>query len=628
MKEEEEEKGIDLTSFDDDDDALIQEDYESVLAAAEEGAGGGTTTRRIKSIGHSSSLGSVSSCYLAGGGDNNSVNTSSSTTPPPMMKKSKVLFAIKWTVVGILMVAGTVVSTTSYLYSRTNEQTRFEEHFHHDAKRLISNFYLLHSNKMWAAMTLFSAYTALENYNNEGIQYPNVTLPEFDGQTNGGLESSKSDSIFFAPILLTPQTKKSWEEYAVQHQELAGINGTSSFHNRTIEEGVFRLLDDDESNNYKQELVDDSGEDGFTAPIWQINPPTEKRHLQMFNLNSVKRLQKTIFLAMFLRLPFFSNTLDEKTADFFLGTGERSLPRSLFLLPCLNKVGGTRVMGMLALEIDWIQYFDDVVGYGHDTDIVLRNTCGRQAHTFQVQRSGTIYRGEGDLHDAGYDRFKQGTTLGGFRDHWLKKHASRAGVTVLPDQGSAIDNLANATFLTEHEICVYSIDIYPTRRYDAQFTTAVPLGSVLVTVAVFVAAIFLFFIYDLLVERRQSQVLKSAANADAIVKSLFPAVVRDKLFRDAASRSNNNNNTTNKHHHHHHQRRLSLTIRRNSNQSEMTTDNNNNDRMMMMGFPILTTPKIRLTNFLSGTTAENTADREFDEPIAELFSNTTVVRTT
>jgi hypothetical protein len=63
-------------------------------------------------------------------------------------------------------------------------------------------------------------------------------------------------------------------------------------------------------------------------------------------------------------------------------------------------------------------------------------------------------------------------------------------------------------------------------RYETKnriyFTTAV--------VAIFVFASFVFLLYDYLVERRQRVVLKKAVHSTAIVDSLFPSNVRDRLF--------------------------------------------------------------------------------------------------
>ena len=49
---------------------------------------------------------------------------------------------------------------------------------------------------------------------------------------------------------------------------------------------------------------------------------------------------------------------------------------------------------------------------------------------------------------------------------------------------------------------------------------------------VFLFAISVFFMYDFFVERRQTKVMLTATQSSAIVNSLFPANVRDRLMEE------------------------------------------------------------------------------------------------
>jgi hypothetical protein len=42
-----------------------------------------------------------------------------------------------------------------------------------------------------------------------------------------------------------------------------------------------------------------------------------------------------------------------------------------------------------------------------------------------------------------------------------------------------------------------------------------------------------FIVYDCMVQRRQTKVMRSAANANAVVSSLFPAAIQKRLLQDA-----------------------------------------------------------------------------------------------
>ena len=494
----------------------------------------------------------------------------------------QVLKRLKWSVVGMLLVAGTVVATTGFLYGRAQEQTRFEERFQDDAARFISAYYQRIANKIWAGVTLHAAFISTGNYNKD-VSWPYVTLPEYDLQTAGHLQTASADSFLWAPLLSSREQRDTWDAYAVENQELAGINGTlSNINNRTIESGIFRMDD-----NYN--LVDDESV-GVSAPIWQASPFTKKRHLHMLNLFSIEKLQKTLFHVMGTRIPHTSGILDDEIASFFLGTQERSLPRSLFLSPVLNKRDGSQVVGIIASEIDWASTFENVLNEGPATTIILQSTCD-QPQTFEVRDGTARYVGEGNLHDVKYERMKLGTTLMGFRDYWNEQIRNELSMRIFPEHEEAeLEGSGN---------CAYNIHIYPTEEYNNKYKTFFPLTFVLVSVVVFGCLIFLFLIYDILVERRQHQVTASAAKSNAMIKSLFPSVVRDRLFQSTGS---------------------SLSTRKGSMKRQRSSESWGAIVATNSDFGILPTPTIRLANFLmEGTSCIG------DEPIAEMFSNTTVV---
>ena len=78
--------------------------------------------------------------------------------------------------------------------------------------------------------------------------------------------------------------------------------------------------------------------------------------------------------------------------------------------------------------------------------------------------------------------------------------------------------------------CFYSLAIYPSQVFADDFQTATPWILVSAVAGVLLFAIAMFFVYDRLVERRQTLVLRKAVQSTAIVSSLFPKTVRDRLM--------------------------------------------------------------------------------------------------
>jgi len=117
--------------------------------------------------------------------------------------------------------------------------------------------------------------------------------------------------------------------------------------------------------------------------------------------------------------------------------------------------------------------------------------------------------GFGDLHDT---RFDDDVREGAF----LKDFLEDGTVTGVP-----ID-----------QRCTYKIRVYPSQEFYDTFITTQPLNITLVIVCVFVLAIAMFLFYNRVVERRQQKILRKAAQSTAIVSSLFPKNVRERLLQD------------------------------------------------------------------------------------------------
>ena len=144
------------------------------------------------------------------------------------------------------------------------------------------------------------------------------------------------------------------------------------------------------------------------------------------------------------------------------------------------------------------------------------------------------------------------------------------------------------------------------------FTTYVPHTYVLIIVVVFACVCLLFIVYDVLVERRQLHAVESAARSNALIRSLFPATFRDRLLQNSADSSRANVFAG-------YLSRRRATRKAGVPACSLPTSSD-------LGFSI--SPKLRLTKFLNapGEVMDSTLNSSFgDEPIAEMFSNTTVV---
>ena len=79
--------------------------------------------------------------------------------------------------------------------------------------------------------------------------------------------------------------------------------------------------------------------------------------------------------------------------------------------------------------------------------------------------------------------------------------------------------------------CNYEFKLYPSKKLEGDTEDNLPLIATVVSAAVFMAIAIAFLVYDSFVAKRNKMIVDAAAKSNAIVLSLFPAHVRDKLLK-------------------------------------------------------------------------------------------------
>jgi hypothetical protein len=130
-----------------------------------------------------------------------------------------------------------------------------------------------------------------------------------------------------------------------------------------------------------------------------------------------------------------------------------------------------------------------------------------------------VYRGRSDLHDQRFNHMRTTTTTTELKARVLQ-HTKYSGV--------AFDD----------SYCPFTAKIYPTIDMENQYLTKRPIYFTLGVFLIFVFTSIVFSFYDCNVERRQMIVLDSAVKSAAIVSSLYPSVVREKLIMEQTETSN------------------------------------------------------------------------------------------
>ena len=210
---------------------------------------------------------------------------------------------------------------------------------------------------------------------------------------------------------------------------------------------------------------------------------------------------------------------DEQTAFMALllsATHEESIeyagdPMTQIFLPIFNSFSDERTpVAIMGAWVHWASYFRNILpGSLGGINIVLHNSCSG-SFTYKINGEDVLPVGKGDLHDPNYDTMKRESTF------------------------ETVDNIGDGTKFglpLSKNHCMVSIDVYPTQVFDDFYNTKAPMVMTIAVFFIFVFTALMFVLYDRLVERRQSLVMHKALQTNAIVTSLFPKNVHERLMK-------------------------------------------------------------------------------------------------
>jgi hypothetical protein len=179
-------------------------------------------------------------------------------------------------------------------------------------------------------------------------------------------------------------------------------------------------------------------------------------------------------------------------------------------------------VAVMQAVIHWESYFKDILPPNvHGIILVLDNGCDEQ-FTYRIDGHLVESIGWGDHHRKRFDDMERTTSL---------------------KQGLRI---AEGTRLGLHleygeSECVFNLHVYPSLEFYDDFNTNTPILMTVAVGLVFLFTAFMFLVYDRLVERRQRLVLLKATQSNAIVSSLFPKNVRDRMMQENSNEMAQNN---------------------------------------------------------------------------------------
>lgn len=185
------------------------------------------------------------------------------------------------------------------------------------------------------------------------------------------------------------------------------------------------------------------------------------------------------------------------------------------------------VVGTLTATLFWRDLIQDILPLGNDGIVVVFENPCNPTFTYQINGPNVEYLGRGDFHDATYDGME-------ISSNFFQPHSALETIdTRIMYTGPPIDT----------EFCPFRIRVYPSDDMQDNYSSHDPVIFMVVAICIFAFTSAIFLVYDCTVERRQKLILNTAERSTAIVSSLFPEQVQERLA-DAVVGDTNTANTT------------------------------------------------------------------------------------
>ena len=335
----------------------------------------------------------------------------------------------------------------------------------------------------------------------KNLTWPNVTVPNFNILANLALETSGADFMAISSIINTT-TKAAWEAYSFDSQAWLAEGVQKGSPIESIPKEIHPLED-----------ATFGVETGEYLPVWQMFPAPDPSAVN-FNLLSALAYDRVFYYIIENKEPVLSETVDVTKMFGADAPNSSGHPQSLIIIPVLQSLApsdSTAVVALLSAAIQWDLLFQNILHRSaRGVVVVVRSSC-EDEFTYSVEGSGATFLGLGDLHDSQYNDHLYIADFDPFSQLNASNGNSTAG-------------------------CNFKLFMYPSDELHAHYHTSKPGIMTFAVVMVFVVTTAAFATYDCLVERRQEIVMESAAKTNAIVSSLFPKEVRERLFTSSGSR--------------------------------------------------------------------------------------------
>ena len=346
----------------------------------------------------------------------------------------------------------------------------------------------------------------------EGSKWPYVVAPFFDSQAEQAHTIIGAETVMLSPIV-TEEQWVPWGEYSA----LVGdqLSDRFLFVSSEIPPNIYKL-----EGGTNGTLVPSAGVGpGPYSPIWQTYPHLVDASVVNFDVLSMSRLEKlyramndtreAVVSPVMSLSPISNATFEQVHSAVFSPVFERVVYQNPSSSNNIN-ANNTPIVANLVLTIAWETYLSFVVSHHmNGAEYVLHNTCG-QTFTAELHDNGsgnetTMSFRLGDEHETVYEHMMETIPVVSFM-------ATHYNSTV------------------GYQACAYELRVYPTQQMRDDFKSNAAVIATTVVGVSFVLVLIIFFFLERRFQKKKQQIIKSVEKSNAIIASLFPSNVRDRLF--------------------------------------------------------------------------------------------------
>ena len=348
----------------------------------------------------------------------------------------------------------------------------------------------------------------------KGEVWPFVTVPHFELKGQDLIKQTGAGKVYLS-IVVGENQREEWEEYTTVNQ--GWVREGLVYQGQAVEApSIVPYIHLLEPNPETPGLKPDPGTTSdrpFYVPVWQIAPAPTDQDINFVNYNL---FAENDFQADFDVIRNMKHAVLSKSLEV---NDEFPYPRSAIHQPIFKGISYEgEPVGLLSSVVPWESFFVSRIASGTDEIVlVLSNECN-QTFTYFVNGPDVTFAGEGDIHDPIYDEMAVSADFSPFDD-------------------DAADSSGG---------CRWTVHIYPSSDLEDSYDSNQALVFTVGVAFIFFLVCVCFITYDSCVERRQKKNVTSAVKSNAIISSLFPAQVRERLLDDAANDADDKNKLSQK----------------------------------------------------------------------------------